>query len=178
MVRAKCNHFFDLSWLCIQDNILVDSTGQPKLTDFGTSRLLRYTKSALKTTTGRESNGGTVRWMAYDLLCLPEPAASQEEESSSDDGSSEYEINSRGSDGEGSSSIRNADDVFFSETVQDKGMTPSAEGSDEDIIPIMSGNEDDNDEEGIFARHTKMSEMWAFVMVVYVSLPLLVFTVC
>lgn len=91
--------------------------------------------------------------MAYELFCLPEPnTIPEDEEDSSDEGYFEHEEESRNYTEEVSSSTGYATNASSSDAVHD----------DEDI----SG-------ESTVVRHTKMSDMWAFGMVVYVGRSLL-----
>jgi hypothetical protein len=48
---------------CLQDNVLISSTGVPMLSDFGVSRVI----AASNITTGT-SAGCSTRWMAYELF--------------------------------------------------------------------------------------------------------------
>jgi serine/threonine protein kinase len=48
----------------VQDNILVDSHGNPVISDFGTSRLLVNNR----TVAGTKKMKGNVRWMAIELM--------------------------------------------------------------------------------------------------------------
>lgn len=59
------------------------------LTDFGTTRLLQYTKAAMRTTTTRDPNRSTTRWLAYELFDFPPSNIQKNEDSSSDDESSD-----------------------------------------------------------------------------------------
>jgi serine/threonine protein kinase len=48
----------------VQDNILVDSHGNPMISDFGTSRLLVNNRTLAR----MKKMKGNVRWMAIELL--------------------------------------------------------------------------------------------------------------
>lgn len=123
-----------------QDNILVNKDGQPMLSDFGTSRLLQYTQAALRTTVGRESNKGTARWMAYELLCLPASSSQEDEENSSDEETSEYEEDLPRHDSVGGSTSRQAN------------ISAGYSGDTENLASIE--NDEDFADESNLGKHT------------------------
>ena len=53
--------------LSLKSNLLINSVGEPQISDFGLSRMLTYSKTALATSSYGTPKGST-RWMAYELF--------------------------------------------------------------------------------------------------------------